>query len=194
MAAVAAAPQLALSIGLLTFNQGSQAVLHLLSQVMVAMTLAAVSRADLISQDPDQDDPIAPTAVEHTGPLPTLHDSIANYWHHGQAQAQTSFQPTDAAASHTPGGGSAADSSALSMSEGGLAPIRTRVGQPPPASQPPASLVRAATPSPNIHCQCLTVSCCVKICRDACCTVLLCLNVSKRISLLPSWKVSVSHA
>lgn len=146
VAAVAAAPKLAMSIGLLTFHQGSQAVLHLLAQVMVVMTLAALSRADVVRGSPDQGDSVAPTAVERTGPLPTLHDSIANYWHHGQAQAQSSYQPTAAGASRPPGGDSAAESSALSMSEGGLTPIRTRVGQPPPASQPPASLVCAATP------------------------------------------------
>lgn len=179
VAAVAAAPKLAMSIGLLTFNQGSQAVLHLVAQIMVAMTLAASSRADLISNDPDRDDPAAPTAVEPIGPILTLHDSIANYWHHGQAQAQPSYQPTAAGASRSPGGDSAAESSALSMSEGGLTPIRTRVGQPPPVNQPPASLVCAATPqqllliTPVSHCcfLCQIVSChdllccqCVQMC------------------------------
>lgn len=145
VAAVAAAPKLALSMGLLTFNQGSQAVLHLLAQVMVAMTLSALSRADLISNDPDHDDPAAATAVEPTGPLPTLHDSIANYWHHGQVQAHSSSHSTAAGPSHPPSGDSSAELSALSMSEGGLTPIRTRVDQPPPANQAPASLVCAAT-------------------------------------------------
>lgn len=144
VAAVAAAPKLAMSIGLLTFTQGSPAVLQLLAQVVTAMTLAALCRADLISNDPDHDNPAAPTAVEVSGPVTSLHDSIANYWHHGSAQAEPSYQTTAAAAaSCSAGGDSAAESSALSVSDSGLTPIRSRVGQATPANRPPASLVCA---------------------------------------------------
>lgn len=172
VAAVAAAPKLAMSIGLLTFNQGSQAVLHLLTQITAAMTLAALSRADLISDDPDHNDLAAPTAVEPTGLILTLHDSIANYWHHGQAQAQPSYQSTAAGSSRPHGGDSAAESSALSMSEGGLTPIRTRVGQPPPANHPPASLVRASTSQQSLLI--MPLSHCCLLHQSLSCHVLLC--------------------
>jgi len=82
-----AIPSLAQSLGLLTFKQGSSAVAYLLAQLAVAMMLAALSRADLYMNDPEHApsyDPTLPTAVEPLGPLPTLHDSIANYWHHGR--------------------------------------------------------------------------------------------------------------
>ena len=145
VAAVAGAPKLAMSIGLLTFSQGRQAVLQLLAQVTVAMTLAALSRAEMNSSDPDHDGLAVPTAVESMGLLPTLHDSIANYWHHGHRHTQPSSR-NPAGASRSADNDSAAVSSPLSLSEGGLTPIRTRVGQPPPINQPPASLVCTYNP------------------------------------------------
>ena len=146
--AVAGAPSLASSIGLLTFTQGSAATLHLLAQVTVAMVLAAASRADLHASDPDhasRHDATIPTAVEPMGAVPTLHDSIADYWHHGRRHSQTSG-PSDATQNHDSDSAVAAEPASErhsgSSRDGGLSPIRTRVGQPAPPNQPPASLVR----------------------------------------------------
>lgn len=144
--AVTAVPKLAVSIGLLTFTEGSQAVLQLVAQVAVAMTLAALSRADLISNDPDDHSGlVAPTAVAAVEPLPSLHESLANYWYHGlHSQARASHQDTVGVvggALRSAVNDSAAGSSPVSTREGGLVPIRTRVGQALPPTQPPASLV-----------------------------------------------------
>lgn len=140
VAAVAAVPKLAVSIGLLTFTEGSQAVLQLVAQVAVAMALAALSRADLTSKDPDDLGGLAaPTAVAAAGPLPSLHESLANYWHHGRRGQQD--DGVMGGASRSAVDDSAAGSSPVSTRESGLTPIRTRVGQAPPATQPPASLV-----------------------------------------------------
>lgn len=150
VAAVATAPKLAVSIGLLTFAKGRQAVFQLGAQVALAMVLAALSRGDLTGNDPDDQVGLAaaPAAVAAAGPLPSLHDSLASYWHHGRGEARPQPRYTDNAravggASRSGVVDSAAGASPLSTSEGGLTPIRTRVGQAPPANQPPASLVGA---------------------------------------------------
>ena len=184
VAAVAAAPKLAMSIGLFTFHQGSQAVLQLLAQVATAMALAALSRADLISNDPDYDNP---TAVEVSGPVTSLHDSIANYWHHGRAPAEPSYQTTAAAAASRSSGG---DSAALSVSDSGLTPIRTRVGQATPANRPPASLVcvltlwhcalKPPTPMPTPT---PTVIACIILCLTVSYRVFYCIILSLTMSL-----------
>ena len=147
VAAVAMAPGLASSLGLLTFIQGSAATVHLLAQITVAMVLAAASRADLHASDPDQAyDATIPTAVEPMGPVPTLHDSIANYWHHGRRHSQSGRHPSDATQDYDSDSAVAAEPAAQrnsgSSRNGGLSPIRTRVGQPAPPNQPPARLVR----------------------------------------------------
>lgn len=148
VAAVAVLPRLAISLGLLTFSEGSPAVLNLLAQLTVAMMLAALSRADIHGRDPNHGhsgyDATVPTAVEPMMPLPTLHDSIANYWHHGRRHSQV-MSRSAADAQNGVSGSAGADSSAElspgSPGGGALSPIRTRVGQPAPANQPPASLV-----------------------------------------------------
>lgn len=140
-------PSLAQSLGLLTHKQGSPAVAYLLAQLTVAMMLAALSRADPYINDPEHApscDPTIPTAVEPLGPLPTLNDSIANYWHHGRRHSHSH----DRGGNGANGGSGGADSAAESLSsptgaERSLTPIRTRVGQAAPASQRPACLVSA---------------------------------------------------
>lgn len=144
-----AIPSLAQSLGLLTFKQGSPAVAYLMAQLAVAMMLAALSRSDLHINDPEHassHDSTIPTAVEPLGPLPSLHESIARYWHHGRRHSlssdQSSNQAVDGARNRGSGGGdSAAELLSANVGEGGLAPIRTRVGQAAPPSQRPASLV-----------------------------------------------------
>ena len=150
-------PSLAQSLGLLTFKQGSTAVSYLLAQLAVAMMLAALSRADLYINDPEHaPSTIAtiPTAAELVGPVPTLHESLANYWHHGRrhmdSHTQNTTQPrapngdtTQPRAQNGGSGGAAAtaESASPGEDEGGLAPIRTRIGQAAPTGQRPASLV-----------------------------------------------------
>ncbi len=155
-----AIPSLAQSLGLLTFKQGSSAVAYLLAQLAVAMMLAALSRADLYMNDPEHApsyDPTLPTAVEPLGPLPTLHDSIANYWHHGRRHSLSHDHSKHQADTGGPNGSSGgADSAAEVRSaqggEGGLSPIRTRVGQAAPSGQRPASLVSCKlTHPPLLH-------------------------------------------
>ncbi len=144
-----AIPSLAQSLGLLTFKQGSSAVAYFLAQLAVAMMLAALSRADLYMNDPEHApsyDPTLPTAVEPLGPLPTLHDSIANYWHHGRrlslSRDHSKHQADTGGPNGSTGGAdSAAETRSAQGGEGGLAPIRTRVGQAAPSGQRPASLV-----------------------------------------------------
>ena len=144
-----AIPSLAQSLGLLTFKQGSSAVAYLLAQLAAAMVLAALSRADLYVNDPEHApsyDPTLPTAVEPLGPLPTLHDSIANYWHHGRRHSVSHDHSKHQADTGGPNGSSGGADSAAELrsaqrGEGALSPIRTQVGQAAPSGQPPASLV-----------------------------------------------------
>ena len=140
-------PSLAQSLGLLTFKQGSTAVSYLLAQLAVAMMLAALSRADLYINDPEHAPSYIatiPTAAELVGPVPTLHESLANYWHHGRRHTDSRTQDTTQPRALNGGSGGAAataESASPGEDEGGLAPIRTRIGQAAPSGQRPASLV-----------------------------------------------------
>ena len=144
-----AIPSIAQSLGVLTFKQGSSAVAYFLAQLAVAMMLAALSRADLYMNEPEHapsSDPTLPTAVEPVGPLPTLHDSIANYWHHGRRHSLSHDHSKHQADTGGPNGSSGGADSAAELhsaqgGEGGLTPIRTRIGQAAPSGQCPASLV-----------------------------------------------------
>ena len=143
-------PSLVQSLGLLRFEPGSPAVAYLLAQLTVAMMLAALSRADLHTDDPEHVpsyDATAATAVE-AGPLPSLHETIANYWHHGRRYDRShdpGMSHQGAPVSATSGWvESAVESSSSHGSEGGLTPIRTTVGQASPSNIQPASLVRVS--------------------------------------------------
>ena len=195
VAAVATAPSLAASLGLLTFTQGSAAVLHLLAQLTVAMMLAALSRADIYISDPDsgpRHDATLPTAVEPARPLPTLHDSLANYWYHGQRHSQVGQRPRSATQNEDSNSAAAVGSGGEHSSEragnGQLSPIRTRVGQAAPISQPPASLVRSVDFDPDFMiCFLLAFDiCCLHTCLGCCsmlpaciCLLLACKDASQ---------------
>ena len=146
-AAGMAIPTFAEFLGLLDFELSSPAVAHLLAQLAVAMILAATSRSRQYSHAPEHDSGQAATAATAVGalqPLPTLHDSIASYWHHGRWHSLSHDQQPDV--NGAPNGSShLADAPAESLSPSGaeqhLAPIRTRAGPFAPANSRQANLV-----------------------------------------------------
>ena len=156
-----AIPSLAQSLGLLTFKQGSSAVTYLLAQLAAAMMLAALSRADLYLNDPEHAPScmVSPQLWGPLGPLPTLHDSIANYWHHGRRHSLSHDHSKHTGGPDRSSGGadSAAEVHSPQGGEGGLSPIRTRVGQAAPSGQRPASLV-----SCMLTHHCYYTHCCVQ--------------------------------